>query len=276
MSYEAYTRSAPHYDLIYSLKDYAAEVVKIREILEREGAGARELLDVACGTAEHARFLVEGPARSSSDTQPVATFRVDGVDLEPSFLEIARVKVPTGRFVVGDMADFDLGRQYDAVLCLFSAIGYILEFPRLVSALRCFGRHLRPGGVALVEPWFTPDAWQVGSIHMQTAERDDLKVCRMVVAAREGQVSILPFHYLVATRDGVDSFQEEHRMALRTHEEMLAAFHEAGFVARFDAVGLNGRGLYVARVPMASGAPAGSADRSSGGPGTRLRTLLPD
>jgi SAM-dependent methyltransferase len=254
MPHAVYARSASTYDLIYSFKDYASEAVKIREILERECSTARELLDVACGTAEHARFLVECPACGSSDAQPVVTFRVDGVDLEPSFLEIARVKVPSGRFVVGDMADFDLGRRYDAVLCLFSAIGYVLDLPRLVSTLRCFARHLRPGGVALVEPWFAPDAWRVGSVHMQTAEHDDLKVCRMVVAAREGRVSVLPFHYLVATPTGVESFLEEHRMALRTQEEMLAAFHEAGLDARFDPVGLDGRGMYVARVAMATGA----------------------
>ena len=262
MPYAAYARSASTYDLIYSFKDYAAEAARIAEILQEECSDAREVLDVACGTAEHARFLVNGPIRGASDTQPGATLRVDGVDLEPSFLEIARVKVPTGSFVVGDMADFDLGRRYDAVLCLFGAIGYLIELPRLVSALRCFGRHLRPGGVALVEPWFTPDAWRVGSIHMQTAEREDLKVCRMVIAAREGHVSILPFHYMVATPTGVEHFEEGHRMALRTQEEMLAAFREAGLEARFDPVGLNGRGLYVARVKIATEAPETTADKS--------------
>lgn len=247
MSYAAYTHSASTYDLIYSFKNYAAEAVKITEVLARECPGARDLLDVACGTAEHARFLVQTPVVAGQDAQSGATFRVDGVDLEPSLLDIARVKVPSGRFVAGDMADFDLGRRYHAVLCLFSAIGYLLEYPRLVAALRCFGRHLRPGGVALVEPWFTPDAWRVGSVHMQTAERDDRKVCRMTVSAREGDIAVMPFHYLVATREGVESFQEEHRMALRTREEMLAAFRDAGLEARLDPVGLDGRGMYVAR-----------------------------
>lgn len=267
MSSDAYTRSARLYDLIYSFKDYGAEVATLREILERESPGARDVLDVACGTAEHARLLTAppapggagalgdaadgapgGPSVGRARLVPAGHFRVDGVDLEPAFLEIARAKVPSGRFVVADMADFDLGRRYDAVLCLFSAIGYLIEYPRLVSALRCFGRHLRPGGVALVEPWFTPDEWRVGSIHMQTAERDDIKVCRMTVSAREGQVAVMPFRYMAATRDGVECFQEEHRMALRTREEMLAAFEEAGLEARFDPVGLNGRGLYIARM----------------------------
>jgi SAM-dependent methyltransferase len=247
MAHTAYKRSASTYDLIYSFKNYAAEAAKIAEILLRERPGARDLLDVACGTAEHARFLVAGPDRGTFDAHPAASFLVDGIDIEPSFLEIARAKVPTGRFVAADMCDFDLERQYDAVLCLFSAIGYVLEYPRLVSALRCFRRHLRPGGVALVEPWFAPDAWRVGSIHMQTAERDDIKICRMTVSGQEGSVAVMPFHYMVATRDGVESFQEEHRMALRTREEMLAAFREAGLEAQLDPTGLDGRGLYIAR-----------------------------
>jgi SAM-dependent methyltransferase len=247
MPSKAYTRSASLYDLIYSFKDYAAEAVKIREILERESPGAREVLDVACGTAEHARLLVNGQSPGTAPAHTGEPLHVDGLDLEPSFIDIARVKVPTGRFAVADMADFDLGRRYDAVLCLFSAIGYLLEDQRLVSALRCFGRHLRPGGVALVEPWFTPEDWRVGAIHMQTAGRDDLKVCRMSVSAREGRDAIMPFHYLVATRNGVESFEEEHRMALRTEQEMLAALRAAGLEARFDPVGLNGRGLYIAR-----------------------------
>jgi hypothetical protein len=86
---------------------------------------------------------------------------------------------------------------------------------------------------------------------MQTAERDDLKVCRMTVSAQEGRDALMPFHYLVATPGGVESFEEVHRMALRTPDEMLSAFHEAGLEARFDPVGLNGRGIYVARVATA-------------------------
>ncbi len=268
MRQSAYARSARVYDLIYGFKDYAAEAAKIREILEQEGVVARELLDVACGTAEHARWLVEhstgGESRAAPAGRPdlgnpptrpgtppagsASILRVDGLDLEPLFLEIARAKVPSGRFVPGDMADFDLGRQYDAVLCLFSAIGYLREDARLVSALRCFGRHLRPNGVALVEPWFTPEEWRVGAIHMQTAETSEIKVCRMNVSGREGRDAVMPFHYLVATPAGIESFQEEHRMALRTRREMLAAFRQAGLAVRFDPVGLTGRGLYVGRV----------------------------
>jgi SAM-dependent methyltransferase len=52
-----------------------------------------------------------------------------------------------------DPADFNLGLTFDAVVCLFSAIGYVVTVKRLHSALAAMARHLRPGGVLLVEPW---------------------------------------------------------------------------------------------------------------------------
>ena len=52
-----YSATAEIYDAIYSFKDYAGEAAKIREIVARERPGARTILDVACGTGEHARVL---------------------------------------------------------------------------------------------------------------------------------------------------------------------------------------------------------------------------
>jgi len=51
------------------------------------------------------------------------------------------------------MSDFHLPRRYDAVLCLFSSIGYLRTLDRVEAALACFQEHLAPGGVLIVEPW---------------------------------------------------------------------------------------------------------------------------
>ena len=53
-----FSESAELYDLIYSrFKDYPAEARQLAELIRRERPGARTVLDVACGTAEHARLL---------------------------------------------------------------------------------------------------------------------------------------------------------------------------------------------------------------------------
>src|SRR5215467_280058 len=101
--------SAEYYDLLYStLKDYAAETAAIAALLRRLNPDCRTVLDVACGTGEHAHRLA------------ALGFEVDGLDLNPGFVAIARTKHPVGRFVVGDMTDFHAKARYDAVLCLFS------------------------------------------------------------------------------------------------------------------------------------------------------------
>jgi SAM-dependent methyltransferase len=227
--------SAELYDALYSFKDYAAESSKIRRLVERECPRAKTILDVACGTAEHAKYLS-------------ADFEIDGIDLEPKFIEIARTKNPGGNYSVADMRSFQLGKRYDVVQCLFSSIGYLLTPEDIIAALKCFRAHLAPGGIILVEPWLAPSAWKLGNPYMITVDKPNLKVCRMNVAEREGDISIIRFHYLIGTNQGVRHEEEIHRLALIPTETMANYFHAAGLRCEFDRAGLFDRGLFIARL----------------------------
>jgi SAM-dependent methyltransferase len=229
-----FSATAEIYDAIYGFKDYASEALKIRQVIARERPGAKTILDIACGTGEHARLL-------SGD------FEVDGIDIEPKFVEIARAKNPAGNFCVGDMRAFQLEKRYDVVQCLFSSIGYLLTPEDIIAALTCFRAHLAPGGVILVEPWLSPAAYKPGRPHMVTVDKPDLKVCRMNVSEREGDVSILHFHYLIATDEGVRKAEEVHRLALVPTEQMESHFEAVGLRCVFDSVGLFDRGVFIAR-----------------------------
>lgn len=230
-----FNRTAQYYDLIYSFKDYGAEAEKITALIQKELPTAKTILDVACGTAEHANLLSR-------------QFEVDGIDLEPTFLEIAKEKVPSGNFWLADMSGFSLPKTYDVVLCLFSSIGYLPTTEKIVAALSGFKKHLNPRGVIFVEPWITPENWQAGYTGMVTAESNDLKICRMNVNERIDNSSILNFHYLIATKQGIEHLEEKHKLVLYTKEEMLRCFAEAGLKASYDEK-LFGRGLYTARTP---------------------------
>ncbi len=237
-----FSESAEIYDLIYGqFKDYAGETRRIAEIVRGLHPEARTVLDVGCGTGEHARLL----ARDHG-------FAVDGIDIEPEFVRLARQKNPDARFAVADMVDFDLGRRYDAVLCLFSSIGYVTTPENVERALRSFRRQLVPGGVVVVEPWIEPDAWTPGTVFMHTAESDTVKVCRMSHSGRRGPISTLQFHYLIGTEAGIEHRTELHELLLLRRDEMETMLRAAGFDdVRYDPEGLVGRGLFIARATAA-------------------------
>jgi hypothetical protein len=54
-----------------------------------------------------------------------------------------------------DLVEFELRRQFDAVVCLGSSIGYVETMDRLPQAIGTLARHSMPGGVIVIEPWFS-------------------------------------------------------------------------------------------------------------------------
>jgi ubiquinone/menaquinone biosynthesis C-methylase UbiE len=93
-----FSKTARYYDQLYSFKNYGDEAAKLRDLIRREHPAAGSILDVACGTAKHAKLLS-------------GEFSVDGIDLESEFIEIARRKVPNSNFRIADMREFDLGKR---------------------------------------------------------------------------------------------------------------------------------------------------------------------
>ena len=232
-----FSETAEFYDLIYrGLKDFEDEAAHVAALIRQRMPVASRLLDVACGTGEHARYLASEHG-----------FHVDGVDVEPAFVDIAQRKNPGGTFTCADMVDFDLGLEYDVVLCLFSSIGYVRDLPRLESALRSLKRHVRHDGLLVVEPWFEPGIMQHGHVTCVSAEGEGRRVCRMSRTEVTGRVSRIYFEYLIGDSAGLRRASEIHELGLFTRSEMTDAFESVGVTVEYDEVGIFGRGLYVGK-----------------------------
>jgi ubiquinone/menaquinone biosynthesis C-methylase UbiE len=230
-----FSESAKYYDVLYRWKDYAKEASDIQDLIQKEFPNAKSVLDIACGTAEHHLHLNKH-------------FEIEGLDLDEGLLRIAQEKLPAETFHLADMTAFDLGKKYDAVICMFSSIGYAGNKAKLDAALACFANHLQPDGVLIVEPWFQPGQWIPGAVHMLSHDEPGFKICRMSYTAQEGNQSLLDFHYLVGHEgQGVRTLEERHTLALFTEEEMSSAFRQAGLHPKYDSKGLTGRGLWTAK-----------------------------
>jgi ubiquinone/menaquinone biosynthesis C-methylase UbiE len=229
-----YEKVAQYYDALYHFKDYAAASRKLHELVQEHVPNARTLLDVACGTGKCVEHLQ-------------AHYQTHGVDLSPEMLEIARSRCPDVGFDVADMADFNLDRTFDVVTCLFSSIGLVKTADRLDRAVAAMSRHLNPGGMLIVEPWFSPENYWVDRLVSNHVDEPSLKVAWMYKSEREGLLSVMNIHYLVATPAGVEYFTERHESGLFTQEQYLDAFRKAGLRVEYDPSGLFGRGMYVGR-----------------------------
>ena len=105
-------------------------------------------------------------------------------------MEKALVKVMSELDKLCAEADADqvvsrLLRQFDVVTCLFGAIAYAKTFASLRKAVRCLVRHLRLGGVLVVEPWIRAERFVVGRRVFDRADGADLKVARMYITRRK-------------------------------------------------------------------------------------------
>ncbi|HZD13030.1 MAG TPA: class I SAM-dependent methyltransferase [Candidatus Binatus sp.] len=231
-----YQKSSEFYDEIYSYKDYKRESEKVHRIIQdHKKTAGRSLLDVACGTGNHIQYLKR-------------RYHVEGLDLNSRMLNIAKKKHPEVKFHRANMIGFDLGKKYDAITCLFSAIGFVKTVSNLNRAIASMARHLHPGGVLVLEPWLSPRIFKTGTLHAILVDKPNIKIARIATGAVKNQrrISLNYMHHLVGTRaNGVKYFVERLELGLFTKQNYLDAFHRSGMKVQYDPKGLIGRGLYV-------------------------------
>lgn len=140
-------RHAELYDLFYRAKPYAAEAGHLHGLLQRcSEHPVRRVLDIACGTGSHAIELEK------------LGYDVVGSDLSEDMLAHAREKArdvsSAVRFEKQDMRTLDVAPgPFDAVLCLFDAIGHVQTTAAIKQTFGAVHRHLRNDGLFVLEFW---------------------------------------------------------------------------------------------------------------------------
>jgi SAM-dependent methyltransferase len=225
------------YDLFYlgRGKEFAAEADVVASTVKAREPEAATLLDVACGTGEHLRSL-----RGHFT-------HVEGLEQSPDMRSVAMRKLPDVPVHAGDMRDFDLGSRFDAVCSLFSAVSYLPATADLDAAIATMARHLRPGGVLVIDPWWFPDQFLDGFTD-ESEVRDEQRVVRRRSHSRgEGKVVRHEAEYHVTEPSGTWSFRAVQLLTMFTRAEYLTAFARAGCSVEYLEDTLSERGLFVGR-----------------------------
>ncbi|WP_323375901.1 class I SAM-dependent methyltransferase [Streptomyces alkaliterrae] len=226
------------YDAIYNGrgKDYRAEAAVVTEHVRARFPDAASLLDVGCGTGGHLAYFAKefGAAR--------------GIDLADGMLDVARRKHAELRVERGDMRSFRLQERFDAVVCLFAAIGNLRGEEELRATLDSFARHLVPGGVVVLEPWWFPENFTPDHVGGSVVTHEGITAARVSHTTwhSAGDASRMDVHYLVAQPgQEVRHFADTHVMALYSRAQYEAAFTAAGLAVEYLTGDYPGNGLFV-------------------------------
>ncbi len=181
-------RHAALYDLFYADKPYESEATFVSDCLKEAGISPpARLLELACGTARHAlAFEQRG-------------FEVTGVDASSGMLACARARRDAAgskvELVHQDMSGLDLpGQPADAATCLFDSIGYLQRNEAIGNALKAIGRHLRIGGIFVLEYWHAPAMLRgyepVRVRRWSSAAREVVRISETTLAPAQGVASV--------------------------------------------------------------------------------------
>jgi ubiquinone/menaquinone biosynthesis C-methylase UbiE len=217
-----YKELAKYYDFVYSQKDYKKESKEIEKLIKKyKRSDGNSLLEVACGTGKYLEYLNKD-------------FSCMGLDLNEGMLKLARKRVPGMRLVNGDMINFKLNRKFDVIVCLFSSIGYVKTYENLEKTLKNFSKHTKPGGIVIIEPWFTKAEYRLGEPHLAVFQSNDIKIARANVTKARGMVSILERHNLIAEKNkDVRYFVSTDELGMFETSKFLKLMKSAGFNATF-------------------------------------------
>jgi dTDP-3-amino-3,4,6-trideoxy-alpha-D-glucopyranose N,N-dimethyltransferase len=231
------------YETVYRSrgKDWAAEAVHVAALIRTRFPSAQSLLDVACGTGAHLAGFDE------------LFDHTEGLELSAAMRAVAAQQLPGVPVHDGDMRKFDLGRTFDAVSCMFTAISYTGGLADMRAAVRRMAQHLVPGGVLVIEPWWFPEKFIEGYVAGEVVRDGDRTIARVSHSTLEENVTRLEVRYLVGSPTGIIQFTEVDHLTLFTKEEYLGAFTDADCTAEFiepdpngqDVIIPRGRGLFV-------------------------------
>jgi glycine/sarcosine N-methyltransferase len=220
-----YDALAPMFDVMTDwTARLSAEGPFLKSVLDE--AGARRVLDAACGSGGHALWL----ARQG--------YEVAGADVSPVMIALAQEKAAADGvgvpFVVSDLANLQASAVYDAVLCLGNSLPHLLTQDDLVAALRGMAGVLRPGGALVLQNLNYDLRWQKQPrwFMAQGGVLDGQEVLVWRFADYDVPAGCIAFHIALFRKDApnwqVEVHTTPHRPLFRA--DLLAALTEAGFI----------------------------------------------
>jgi SAM-dependent methyltransferase len=224
---------AKFYDLLYQDKEYHKECSFIISLLTQIAPKAKKILELGSGTGRHGRLLAQDG------------YQIHGIERSQNMIEVGKASESeaspqrsssNGFFscIRGDALTTQVGSEFDVALALFHVFSYQMKDEQAVEMFSNAHRHLKNGGVFILDYWFAPAVHQiVPAIKVKRVMNDVLAITRIAEPDYSPQSNHIDVNYLTYAEDllsgEIQKNEECHAMRAFEIEEIEAFANLCGF-----------------------------------------------
>ena len=187
---------AKYYDAMRVYRDYSKEARFADSLIQKHCPGTRRVLDLCCGTGEHAIKMTE------------MGYQVTGIDLSKDMLAVAGEKAEKSGlsidFAYGDVYNLETVGYFPAAYCLGYTLLYMTTHQKAMEFFDAVNKTLEPGGIFIVDfinGWSIADEWHKDKA---TYRFDDATIflSEQATLDRKNRLKHVEFHYLIDEHNG--------------------------------------------------------------------------
>lgn len=223
---------AYYYNLLYRDKNYELEANRIDQLIKTHNPRAQTILDLGCGTGNHAFFLIK------------LGYTVVGIDRSIDMLDAARDKLSQFDnsepsiadkvvFQEGDVRNVRLHRRFDIVTSLFHVLSYQTTNDDLCKTIDTAYVHLKSGGLFIFDCWYGPAVIaDPPQVRIKRLEDKNISIIRIAEPEINTSENVVNINYQVLIKNNItktlEEIKETHRMRYLFEKEIKLLFSKIG------------------------------------------------
>lgn len=201
-----YSHLARIYDHVMRHVDYRQWANYIQSVFTRFEAAPKDVLELACGTGAMACIL-DGRG-----------YRMTGIDRSESMIAVAKQKALEARrairFQVGDMVRLPASGPYDAVLCLYDSINYVMEEADVLAMMNRLRAVIKAGGLFVFDICTERNSRRYFHNQVDRESNGDFSYVRRCEYVPDTCVQVNEFQFTFNREGKRHSFRERHEQRI--------------------------------------------------------------
>lgn len=225
---DPYSHLAEIYDHLMRHVDYAYWADYIELVFRRFESKPKTLLELACGTGNLAMLLSD------------RGYNLTGVDRSAAMISVAENKARVAgkklTFKRGDMVSPPVTGPFDAVLCLYDSVNYLLDLGSIQRLLQEVKRHLNDQGLFVFDACTEMNSKRYFHKQIDQDSINGITYIRRSEYLPDQRIQVNEFQ-LVSQRDGERVHQiERHEQRIYPVTDLQSAITASGleYIGAFD------------------------------------------